>query len=78
MKCIIFLVAGTRDSVVNQLLSKMDGIKEIGNVIVVGLTNRRFKLFCKSTTVRFMILSKNIQRPSGSGAAKSRAIRGIP
>ena len=32
---------GTRDSVVNQLLSKMDGIREIGNIIVVGLTNRR-------------------------------------
>ena len=29
-----------RDSVVNQLLAKMDGIKEANNVLVVGLTNR--------------------------------------
>ena len=31
---------GVRDSVVNQLLSKMDGVKEANNVLVVGLTNR--------------------------------------
>ena len=32
--------SGVRDSVVNQLLSKMDGVVEAGNVLVVGLTNR--------------------------------------
>jgi vesicle-fusing ATPase len=31
---------GVRDSVVNQLLSKMDGVKEANNVLVIGLTNR--------------------------------------
>ncbi len=31
---------GVRDSVVNQLLSKMDGVKQANNVLVVGLTNR--------------------------------------
>ena len=31
---------GVRDSVVNQLLSKMDGVKESNNILVVGLTNR--------------------------------------
>jgi len=31
---------GVRDSVVNQLLAKMDGVKESNNVLVVGLTNR--------------------------------------
>lgn len=31
---------GVRDSVVNQLLAKMDGVKEANNVLVVGLTNR--------------------------------------
>ena len=31
---------GVRDSVVNQLLSKMDGVKQASNVLVVGLTNR--------------------------------------
>ncbi|KAL1530398.1 hypothetical protein AB1Y20_001303 [Prymnesium parvum] len=32
--------SGVRDSVVNQLLAKMDGVVEAGNVLVVGLTNR--------------------------------------
>jgi len=31
---------GVRDSVVNQLLAKMDGVKACPNVLVVGLTNR--------------------------------------
>lgn len=31
----------TRASVVNQILAKMDGIKAINNVLVIGLTNRR-------------------------------------
>eukprot|EP00804_Cyclotella_cryptica_P018939 CCRYP_006447-RA/>CCRYP_006447-RA protein AED:0.42 eAED:0.42 QI:0/-1/0/1/-1/0/1/0/72 len=31
---------GVRDSMVNQLLAKMDGVKEAPNILVVGLTNR--------------------------------------
>ena len=31
---------GVRDSVVNQLLAKIDGVKEANNILVVGLTNR--------------------------------------
>ena len=31
----------TRNSVVNQILAKMDGINSIPNVIVIGMTNRR-------------------------------------
>lgn len=31
---------GVKDSVVNQLLAKIDGVKEANNVLVVGLTNR--------------------------------------
>ena len=30
-----------RDSVVNQLLAKLDGVENAGNVLVVGMTNRR-------------------------------------
>lgn len=30
-----------RDSCVNQLLSKVDGITEFGNILVIGLTNRK-------------------------------------
>jgi vesicle-fusing ATPase len=33
--------SGVGDSMVNQLLSKLDGVKGINNVIIVGLTNRK-------------------------------------
>jgi len=32
---------GTFDSIVNQLLAKMDGPESLGNILVVGMTNRR-------------------------------------
>jgi len=32
---------GVRDSVVNQLLAKLDGIDQLNNLLVIGLTNRR-------------------------------------
>ena len=32
--------SGIRDSVVNQLLAKMDGVDQLNNVLVIGLTNR--------------------------------------
>jgi len=31
---------GIRDSVVNQLLAKMDGVEQLDNVLIIGLTNR--------------------------------------
>jgi vesicle-fusing ATPase len=31
----------TRASAVNQLLSKIDGVKALGNILVIGMTNRR-------------------------------------
>jgi len=33
--------SGVRDSCVNQLLSKIDGIQEFANILVIGLTNRK-------------------------------------
>jgi len=33
--------SGVRDSVVNQLLAKLDGVHNAGNLLVIGLTNRR-------------------------------------
>uniref|UniRef100_A0A7S4B2N9 Vesicle-fusing ATPase n=2 Tax=Chrysotila carterae TaxID=13221 RepID=A0A7S4B2N9_CHRCT len=32
--------SGIRDSVVNQLLAKLDGVEELNNILVIGLTNR--------------------------------------
>ena len=32
---------GVNDSVVNQLLSKLDGVEQINNILVIGMTNRK-------------------------------------
>ncbi len=31
---------GTGDSIVNQLLSKMDGVNQLNNILIIGMTNR--------------------------------------
>nr|CAH8867054.1 unnamed protein product [Trichobilharzia regenti] len=33
--------AGVHDTVVNQLLTKMDGVEQLNNILVIGMTNRR-------------------------------------
>lgn len=33
--------SGVRDSIVNQLLAKIDGVSTMDNVLVIGLTNRK-------------------------------------
>ncbi|KAK9679734.1 ATPase family associated with various cellular activities (AAA) [Popillia japonica] len=33
--------AGVHDTVVNQLLSKIDGVEQLNNILVIGMTNRR-------------------------------------
>lgn len=32
--------SGVHDTVVNQLLSKIDGVESLNNVLVIGMTNR--------------------------------------
>ena len=32
---------GTTDSVVNQLLSKIDGVDSLNNILIIGMTNRK-------------------------------------
>lgn len=33
--------SGVHDTVVNQLLSKIDGVDQLNNILVIGMTNRR-------------------------------------
>lgn len=33
--------SAVHDTVVNQLLSKMDGVEQLNNILVIGMTNRR-------------------------------------
>ncbi|KAI0161379.1 P-loop containing nucleoside triphosphate hydrolase protein [Xylariaceae sp. FL1272] len=32
---------GTGDTIVNQLLSKLDGVEQLGNILLIGMTNRK-------------------------------------
>ena len=32
---------GVNDSIVNQLLSKIDGVDSLNNILVIGMTNRK-------------------------------------
>ena len=31
---------GVHDTVVNQLLSKIDGVEQLNNILIIGMTNR--------------------------------------
>lgn len=31
---------GVQDSIVNQLLSKIDGVDSLNNILIIGMTNR--------------------------------------
>lgn len=35
---------GVSDSVVNQLLSKIDGVDSLNNVLIIGMTNRKVRI----------------------------------
>ena len=32
---------GVHDTVVNQLLSKIDGVDQLNNILIIGMTNRK-------------------------------------
>lgn len=32
---------GVHDTVVNQLLAKIDGVEQLNNILIIGMTNRR-------------------------------------
>ena len=35
---------GVSDSIVNQLLSKIDGVDSLNNILIIGMTNRKILL----------------------------------
>lgn len=37
----IFFNLGSKDAVVNQLLTNLDGVEALNNIIVIGMTNRK-------------------------------------
>ena len=37
----LLLPLGVHDTVVNQLLSKMDGVEQLNNILIIGMTNRK-------------------------------------
>lgn len=34
---------GVSDSIVNQLLSKIDGVDSLNNILIIGMTNRKVR-----------------------------------
>lgn len=38
---IYFINLGSKDAVVNQLLTNLDGVEALNNIIVIGMTNRK-------------------------------------
>ena len=40
---------GVSDSVVNQLLSKIDGVDSLNNLLIIGMTNRKVLLLGSAT-----------------------------
>lgn len=37
----IIIILGSKDAVVNQLLTNLDGVEALNNIIVIGMTNRK-------------------------------------
>ena len=46
--------SGVNDTVVNQLLSKIDGVDQLNNILVIGMTNR-----CGSGNVNIMMMNES-------------------
>lgn len=36
-----FLFSAAKDDVVNQLLTNLDGVEALNNIVVIGMTNRK-------------------------------------
>ena len=51
--------SGVNDTVVNQLLSKIDGVDQLNNILVIGMTNR-----CGSGNVNIMMMNESLQQTS--------------
>lgn len=41
LQVIYFVNLGSKDAVVNQLLTNLDGVEALNNIIVIGMTNRK-------------------------------------
>lgn len=60
---------GVHDTVVNQLLAKIDGVEQLNNILVIGMTNRRDmideallrpgRLEVKQFSIQFLIIAYN-------------------
>ena len=50
---------GVSDSIVNQLLSKIDGVDSLNNVLIIGMTNRKVRAQRSSLAVLVPVLSSH-------------------
>ena len=55
------------DTIVNQLLTKIDGVDALNNILLIGMTNRRDML--DEALLRSVVTAKEIYGPSGPAIA---------
>ena len=53
---------GVSDSIVNQLLSKIDGVDSLNNILVIGMTNRKDMI--DEAILRAISASRCVETPS--------------
>jgi SpoVK/Ycf46/Vps4 family AAA+-type ATPase len=51
---------GVNDTVVNQLLSKIDGVDQLNNILVIGMTNR-YMIIPSPTAVQLLLRKRPLE-----------------
>jgi hypothetical protein len=51
---------GVGDSVVNQLLTQIDGVDSLNNVLVIGMTNRKVRSWCQTITFVYFVCTYSL------------------
>uniref|UniRef100_M4B764 Vesicle-fusing ATPase n=1 Tax=Hyaloperonospora arabidopsidis (strain Emoy2) TaxID=559515 RepID=M4B764_HYAAE len=65
---------GVGDSVVNQLLTQIDGVDSLNNVLVIGMTNRKIEINLPDDKGRAQILKIHTDRAREKGALHPKVI----
>lgn len=66
--------SGIRDSVVNQLLAKMDGVEQLENILIIGMTNRPELIDAALLRPGRMEVQVEVARPNAAGRQQIAAI----
>ena len=70
---ILSVGTGVHDSIVNQLLSKIDGVNALNNVLIIGMTNR--KDLIDPALLRPGRLDRKVEIPLPNSIARKEILR---